>query len=116
MNKQKKKNLQTLRRKARVHIKGTTERPRLSVFRSLKGIYAQVIDDGNGKTLVSASAKDIKDKKINKTESAKEIGKILAEKSAAKKITKVVFDKGAYKYHGRIKALADGAREGGLKF
>lgn len=116
MNKQKKKNLQTLRRKARTHIKGTMEKPRLSVFRSLKSTYAQIIDDENGKTLVSSSAKDIKNKKFNKTEAAKEIGKVLAEKAKAKGIGEVVFDKGAYKYHGRVKALADGAREGGLEF
>lgn len=115
MSKTDKKN-KRLRRKKRVHIYGTFSRPRLSVFRSLKGIYAQIIDDDKGNTLVSALMRDIKNKKINKMEAAKEIGKILAERAVAKKITKVVFDKGAYKYHGRIKALADGAREGGLKF
>jgi len=116
MNIQKKLKIKRQRRKNRSRAEGTSERPRLSVYRSLKNIHAQLIDDENGKTLVYASAKDIGGKKLNKTEAAKEIGKILAEKAVAKKIIKVVFDKGAYKYHGRVKALADGAREGGLKF
>ena len=117
MKKERIKQLARTRRKARVQIKGTAGRPRLSVFRSLKNVSAQLIDDTVGQTLVSASTKDIKaDKKMAKTEIATEIGKILAEKAKAKGIKKIVFDKGAYRYHGRIKALADGAREGGLEF
>lgn len=98
---------------------GIPERLRLNVYRSLKHIYAQIIDDTKGHTLVSASTiepeiyEKIKD--LNKTEKAKIIGKILAERAIAKGITKVVFDRGGYKYHGRVKALAEGAREGGLE-
>ncbi|MBU1179486.1 50S ribosomal protein L18 [Patescibacteria group bacterium] len=117
MNKQKLKQSARIRRKARTQVRGTAERPRLSVFRSLKNISAQLIDDAVGKTVVAVLIKDIKvDKKMTKTETANEIGKILAEKAKSKGIKKIVFDKGAYKYHGRIKALADGAREGGLEF
>ncbi|MFA5133453.1 MAG: 50S ribosomal protein L18 [Patescibacteria group bacterium] len=107
--------MQKRRRKARVRVAATSERPRLSVFRSLKEIYAQIIDNGKGATLVSVSTKEIKDKK-NKTESAQDAGKLLAEKAIAKGIKKVVFDRSSYQYHGRVKALADGAREGGLEF
>jgi len=116
MNKQKIKQEQRLRRKSRVNVKGTAVCPRLSVFRSLKSISAQLIDDTTDKTLVFASDKGIKDKKLNKTELAQEVGKLLADKAQKKDIKKVVFDKGNYRYHGRIKALADGAREGGLIF
>ena len=91
--------------KVRNRIKAVGERPRLNVFRSNKFIYAQIIDDRKGTTLVSTSGKN-----------SKEVGKILAEKALKVKITKVVFDKGPYKYHGRVKALAEGAREGGLQF
>lgn len=115
MNKEKQKKYARLRRKVRVQIKGTAECPRLSVFRSLKDIKAQLIDDKSNKTLVFASGKEVKEKK-NKIETAHEVGIILAAKAKEKKITSVVFDKGPYKYHGRVKALADGAREGGLKF
>ena len=96
--------------------------PRLTVFRSNQYIYAQVIDDSGGKTLVAASEKELSDLpaqagvKMSKAQKAMEVGKVLAKKAVAKKIKNVVFDKGAYKYHGRIKALADGAREGGLIF
>ena len=116
MNKQKIKQSLKLRRKARVQVKGTFTRPRFSVFRSLKSIYAQLIDDTTGKTLVSALSKDIKNNKLNKTDMAREVGKLLAEKAKEKNIKKVVFDKGSYKFHGRVKALADGARENGLEF
>lgn len=116
MNKQKARQQQRLRRKARVNMKGTAQRPRLSVFRSLKNISAQLVDDIAGKTLVSAAVKDIKDEKGNKTEVANKVGKILAGKALEKGIKKVVFDRGSYKYHGRLKALAEGAREGGLEF
>lgn len=104
-------------RAGRVHVFGTESRPRLSVFRSLKSIYAQIINDETGKTLVAASVKDVKiEKGVKKSDVAKEVGKVLAEKAKAKGIKKVTFDKGANKYHGRIAALALGAREGGLEF
>lgn len=111
------KNQQRARRQCRVRfkIKGTAERPRLSVFRSLKHIYAQLIDDEAGKTLVSAKDKEIK-AGGKKSELAGAIGKLLAQKAQVKNIKRVVFDRGGYKYHGRIKAVAEGAREGGLKF
>ena len=90
-------------------------RPRLTVFRSGRYIFAQIIDDQQGKTLVAASDLKIKEKQT-KTERAKLVGKALAEKALAKKVKTVVFDRGWYKFHGRIKALADSAREAGLKF
>lgn len=95
------------------------KRLRLAVFRSNKHIYAQIIDDEKGHTLVAANEKDLKlkkEEKLTKTQKAKMVGKILAEKAKRKKITNVWFDRRAYKYHGRVKALAEGAREGGLKF
>ncbi len=106
-------------KRIRAKISGTKEQPRLSVFRSNKHIFLQLIDDSSQKTLVSAN-----DLKINppaggkgtKTEIAKEVGKELAKLAKAKKIKKVVFDRGGYKYHGRVKASAEGAREGGLNF
>jgi len=111
------------RRKARVRraIRGRAYgRPRLSVFRSSKQIYAQIIDDEKGLTLVSASSMEKENRASLKTgadvEAAKVVGKLIAERAAAKGITDVVFDRGAYMYHGRVKALADGAREGGLQF
>jgi large subunit ribosomal protein L18 len=106
-----------LNRKNRVRGKvfGNEERPRLSVFRSNTRITAQIIDDIKGKTLVFAGDKDIKGGKT-KTEKAALIGEALAKKALVKKVKKVVFDKGGYKYHGRVKALADGARKGGLDF
>ncbi|MDD2257985.1 50S ribosomal protein L18 [Candidatus Falkowbacteria bacterium] len=101
--------------RVRAKISGTAARPRLSVFRSNKGLYLQLIDDVAGKTLVSARTKELKEtgKKID---SAAALGKLLAEKAQAKKISAVVFDRSCYKYHGRVKAVAEGAREGGLKF
>lgn len=104
------------RRHARVRSKlsGEEKRPRLVVFRSLKNIYAQLIDDKNGKVLAGAS--DLKDTKGTKTERAKKVGINIAELAKEKKIESVVFDRNGYKYHGRVKALAEGAREGGLKF
>lgn len=110
------------RRKLRIRkkINGTTERPRLSVFRSAKHIYAQVIDDTTGKTLVSASTmmKDLRTatNDDNKTDAAKKVGTKIAELCKAQKIAKVVFDRNGYLYHGRIVALADAAREAGLEF
>lgn len=99
-------------------IKGTAKRPRLSVFRSNKVIYAQIIDDEKRKTLVAASEKEIKlsSNKATKTDRAHEVGKIIAKKAIKKKIKTVVFDRGSYQYHGRVKALAEGARKGSLKF
>lgn len=103
-------------KRIRAKIKGTAQLPRLSVFRSSKHIYAQLIDDERGKTLVAARDAELKRVKGKKVDIAREVGKLIAEKALAKKITKVVFDRGGYKYHGRVKALAEGAREGGLQF
>jgi len=103
--------------RVRKKLRGTDSRPRLSVSKTNKHIYAQLIDDVNAVTLLSAS--DLKIKKISKmtkSDIAKEVGKSLAAKAKEYKIERVVFDRGGYKYHGRIKAVADGAREGGLKF
>ena len=111
-----------LRRHGRVSkdLAGTAQRPRLSVFRSITEIYVQVVDDGAGNTLVSASSVDKelreKVKGLKKSEQAKLVGKAVAERAKSKGITAVVFDRGGFKYIGRVKALADGAREGGLKF
>jgi large subunit ribosomal protein L18 len=101
-------------RRVRAKITGTAQKPRLSVFRSNSHIYAQLIDDVNGVTLAQAS--DIKGGKGTKTESAKEVGKAVAEAAKKAKITDCVFDRNGYKYHGRVKALAEGAREAGLQF
>lgn len=109
----------SVRRKKRIRAKifGTRDRPRLAVFRSNKNIYAQLIDDKKGHTMVSVYSKEIKEaSKLNKTQEATEVGKLLAKKAQDTKITTVVFDRRGYKYHGRVKALADGARSGGLKF
>ena len=103
-----------LKKKIRARILGTKERPRLSVFRSNKFIYAQVIDDMAGKTLVSASDKKIT--KGAKTERAKQVGKLVAEACLGAKISSVIFDRNGFKYTGRIKLVADEARAGGLKF
>ena len=103
----------------RKKLQGTAERPRLNVYRSLNHIYVQVIDDLNGKTLVSASTAEGKKEARNKggnVASAKSVGKTIAERAKEKGVTKVVFDRGGYIYHGRVKALADAAREAGLKF
>jgi large subunit ribosomal protein L18 len=106
--------------RVRKHVFGTDQRPRLNVFKSLSGIYAQVIDDIEGNTLVSASTVDKelreKTKGMKKTEQAKAIGKAVAERAKSKGIESVVFDRGGFRYVGRVKALADGAREGGLQF
>lgn len=101
----------------RKRLTGSAERPRLSVFRSNKGIYAQIIDDTTGRTLTSASSmsKDFAGSG-NKVEQSKAVGKLVAEKAVAAGISKVVFDRNGYLYHGRVKSLADGAREGGLDF
>jgi len=100
----------------RQKMEGTTERPRLNVYRSLNHIYAQVIDDAKGETLVSASTLAAKVKAGGNVAAAKEVGKMVAERAIEKGIKKVVFDRGGYLYHGRIKALADSAREAGLEF
>lgn len=110
------------RRHSRVRrqVFGTSERPRLNVFRSLKGIYAQIVDDSYGRTIISASTLDPEVKKalngLTKTESARIVGKVVAERARGKGIRQVVFDRGGYKYHGRVKALAEAAREAGLEF
>ena len=105
--------------RVRKNVSGTPNRPRLNVFRSLSNIYAQVIDDTTGKTLVSASSLDKEIKELgfggNKT-AATEVGKLVAKRALEKNITNVVYDRGGYVYHGRVKALADAAREAGLKF
>ena len=109
---------QKIRMRIRKNISGTKERPRMSVFRSNRQIYVQLIDDLSGETLVSASSrnKEVSGKKgINKIEQAKLVGKLIAEKSLAKGIESVVFDRNGYLYHGRVKAVADGLREGGIK-
>jgi large subunit ribosomal protein L18 len=109
-----------IKRKYRIRkeIKGTPERPRLTVYRSNKHIHVQIIDDTKGHTLVSASSVELGDenKKITKIEQAKKVGAIIAKKALEKGIESIVFDRNGYLYFGRIKALADGAREGGLKF
>ena len=103
-------------RRVRGKVRGTSERPRLVVSRSNKGISAQLVDDMDGKTLAAASWLQIKSFKGNKTEQAAEVGKLLAQKAKEAGIETVVFDRGGYLYHGRVKALADAAREGGLNF
>lgn len=95
-------------------VKGTGDRPRLTIFRSLNATYAQLVDDETGKTILSSSS--LKIKKGNKSEKAKEVGLTIAKMAQEKKITEIVFDRRGYKYHGRTKAVAEGAREGGLKF
>lgn len=106
------------RRQTRVRgsVRGTSERPRLTVFRSNTGIYAQVIDDLAGKTIVSASSLEVKESGLKKSDVAGKVGEILAGRVKEKNIGKVVFDRGSYLYHGRVKALADGVRKGGIQF
>jgi large subunit ribosomal protein L18 len=107
------------RRRVRAKVSGTAERPRLNVFRSLEHIYAQLIDDQTGNTLASASTLDADVKGqggMKKLQEAVAVGKLLAQRASAKQIQSVVFDRAGYRYHGRIKAVADGAREGGLRF
>jgi len=117
MNRQKQKNFkrEIRARRVRSRVTGALERPRLAVFKANRHIYAQLIDDSAGKTLVEASSLKVKSKG-KKSEVAKEVGKMLAEKAIAKKIKAVKFDRGGFAYHGRVKALAEGAREGGLEF
>ena len=99
----------------RNRIQGTTERPRLSVYKSNKAIYAQIIDDAKGHTVSATSSSEIGVDKLN-IETSKQVGQKIAEKAAAAGIKEVIFDRNGYLYHGKVKALADGAREGGLKF
>lgn len=107
-------------RRVRKKVFGTAERPRLNVFRSLRHVYAQIIDDEQGHTLVAVSTLEegLRDDltELDKSSQAKVVGKALAERAQAKGIRQVVFDRGGYKYHGRVKALAEGVREGGLEF
>lgn len=115
----KNKRRRTIKYRIRKKISGTQEKPRLSVFRSNKHIYAQLIDDLSGKTLVAASSKtkDIAEQKeINKSEQAKLVGKMLSEKALTANIKSIVFDRNGYAYHGRVKALAEAVREGGIIF
>jgi large subunit ribosomal protein L18 len=118
----KNRSIARIRRHARVrkNVLGTSERPRLNVFRSVTEIYAQVVDDQVGHTLVSASSVDVELRKklkgLNKTEQAKLIGQAVADRAKSKGITTVIFDRGGFRYMGRVKALADGARENGLQF
>jgi len=112
------RNRERLRRKKTIRkkISGTSERPRLTIFRSLKHISTQIIDDAEGKTLVSASTMQDIDASGKNVDSAKKVGKIIAEKALSAGIKAVVFDRSGYLYHGRVKAFADSAREAGLKF
>lgn len=107
-------------RRVRKKVFGTPNQPRLCVFRSLKGIYAQIVDDATGHTMVAASSRDARQTggapASPKTAVSTAVGKLLAERAVAQGITNVVFDRGGFKYHGRVKALAEAAREGGLKF
>src|SRR5262249_24463221 len=103
-------------RRVRGKVAGTAERPRLAVFRSNRGIFAQLVDDSSGKTLAGASWMTVKSPKGNKTDQARAVGKAVADAGRKAGVKAVVFDRGGYLYHGRVKALAEGAREGGLKF
>lgn len=108
---------QRRKKRVRAKVQGTTQRPRLSVFRSNRYVYIQLIDDTTGKTIFGISPKQLEEKeKLTRTEAAKKLGVRIAELSKEKKITHVVFDRGSYKYHGIVKAIAEGAREGGLVF
>jgi large subunit ribosomal protein L18 len=104
------------RRRVRAKVRGTAERPRLSVFRSNRGIQAQLIDDVAGHTIVAVNWTEGDLKELNSMDQAKKAGELLAERAKAAGVESVVFDRGGYRYHGRVKALADGAREGGLRF
>ena len=107
---------QRIRYRVRKKVSGTAERPRLSVYRSNKQIYAQVIDDTKGVTLAAASSREADIAKGTKSEQSTLVGKLVAERAKTAGVAKVVFDRGGYLYHGRIKAVADGAREAGLEF
>ena len=104
------------RRRVRAKVRGTAERPRLSVFRSNRGVNVQLIDDVEGRTLAAVTWTESDVKGLQRTEQAKRVGALIAERAKAAGIETVVFDRGGYRYHGRVKALAEGAREGGLRF
>jgi large subunit ribosomal protein L18 len=104
------------RRRVRARVNGTAERPRLSVFRSNKGVFAQLIDDRQGHTMAAVNWIEPELKTLTATDQAKRAGELLAERAKAAGVETCVFDRGGYKYHGRVKALAEGAREGGLQF
>ena len=104
------------RRRVRAKVRGSAERPRLSVYRSNRGVFAQLIDDDAGKTLASVSWTEGDLKGLARMEQAKKAGELLAKRASEAKVETCVFDRGGYQYHGRVKALAEGAREGGLKF
>lgn len=118
MEKNKLKTLRRTRRKIgiRKRVFGSSEQPRLAIYRSSKHMYAQLIDDYSGKTLAAANTVQAKAEKGGNIDAAKQVGSAIAEKAKAAGIEKVTFDRGGFKYHGRVKALADAAREGGLKF
>jgi large subunit ribosomal protein L18 len=104
------------RRRVRARVTGTAERPRLSVYRSNRGVFAQLIDDSEGRTLAAVNWTEPDLRKLTATDQAKKAGELLAERGKAAGVEACVFDRGGYQYHGRVKALADGAREGGLAF
>jgi large subunit ribosomal protein L18 len=104
------------RRRVRARIRGTAERPRLSVYRSNRGVFAQLIDDESGRTLAAASWTEPELRKLDSMEQAKRAGTLLAERAKAAGVETCVFDRGGYRFHGRVAAIAEGAREGGLKF
>jgi large subunit ribosomal protein L18 len=106
----------SIKKRIRKKISGTQDRPRLSVFRSNTAIYGQIIDDAKGLTLVSASSRELSEKAAVNVSLAKEVGKKLAERAKEKGLTSIVFDRNGFLYHGKIKSLAEGAREGGLEF
>ena len=104
------------RRRVRARVTGTAERPRLSVYRSNRGVFAQLIDDGNGRTVAAVNWIEPDLRKLTASDQAKRAGELLAERAKAAGVESCVFDRGGYQYHGRVKALAEGAREGGLVF
>jgi large subunit ribosomal protein L18 len=116
MKRTKQQSRKRIQMRVRKKVNGTAERPRLSVFRSSKSIYCQIIDDLKGHTLVAASSLESSIGNGNKSEQATAVGKLIADKAKAAGISSVVFDRSGYLYHGRVKALAEGAREGGLQF
>lgn len=110
------KKRQRRHRRVRLRVMGMPDRPRMTVFRSNTSIYAQIVDDLEGKTLISASSVEVKESGLKKAQMAEKVGELLAAKAKEKNIDKVVFDRGSYLYHGRVKSLAEGARKGGIQF
>jgi large subunit ribosomal protein L18 len=104
------------RRRVRAKVRGTTERPRLSVFRSNRGVSAQLVDDVNGRTLAAATWTEPELRELGRTDQARRAGELLATRAREQGVETCVFDRGGYRYHGRVRALAEGAREGGLRF